>query len=94
MAGSNDWLSGDSMNETRATVQAAGRAERGRRILVRFMRYGSTAQPASLVRGSSRRIMTMRFRPADIRVISRRFSRISCFLRCGSISFIPLSRPG
>ncbi len=30
---------------------------------------------------------------ADIRVISRRFSRIACFLLCGSRSFI-LSRPG
>jgi hypothetical protein len=59
------------MNHTQATAQAAGRAERGRRTLVRFMRYG-TAQPASLVRGSSRRIMTMRFRPANIRVINRR----------------------
>ncbi len=29
-------------------------------------------QPARLVRGSSRRIMTMRFRPANIRVINRR----------------------
>ena len=29
-------------------------------------------QPANSVRGSSRRIMTMRFRPANIRVINRR----------------------
>jgi hypothetical protein len=29
-------------------------------------------QPARLVRGSSRRIMSMRFRPANIRVINRR----------------------
>ena len=34
---------------------------------VRFL-----TQPAFSVRGSSRRIMTMRFRPADIRVINRR----------------------
>ena len=38
----------------------------------RFMRYGFRTQPAHLVRGSSRRIMTMRFRPANIRVINRR----------------------
>jgi hypothetical protein len=36
------------------------------------MRYGFPTQPARLVRGSSRRIMTMRFRPANIRVINRR----------------------
>ena len=36
------------------------------------MRYGLRPQPARLVRGSSRRIMTMRFRPANIRVINRR----------------------
>jgi hypothetical protein len=38
----------------------------------RSMRYGPRPQPALLVRGSSRRIMTMRFRPANIRVINRR----------------------
>ena len=38
------------------------------------MRYGLQTQPARLVRGSSRRIMTMRFRPANIRVINRRAS--------------------
>jgi hypothetical protein len=43
-----------------------------RRILLSFVRYGFTTQPAFSVRGSSRRIMTMRFRPADIRVINRR----------------------
>ena len=36
------------------------------------MRYGFRTQPARLVRGSSRRIMTMLFRPANIRVINRR----------------------
>ena len=36
------------------------------------MRHGFRTQPARLVRGSSRRIMTMRFRPANIRVINRR----------------------
>jgi hypothetical protein len=44
-----------------------------RRILVRSMRYGLRVQPALLVRGSSRRIMTLRFRPAYIRVINRRY---------------------
>jgi len=38
------------------------------------MRNRLRPQPARLVRGSSRRIMTMRFRPANIRVINRRAS--------------------
>ena len=38
------------------------------------MRNGLRPQPARLVRGSSRRIMSMRFRPANIRVINRRAS--------------------
>jgi hypothetical protein len=52
-------------------AQVRGREDTERRILLFFVRYGFT-QPASSVRGSSRRIMTMRFRPADIRVINRR----------------------
>ncbi len=36
------------------------------------MRYGLRIQPAPLVRGSSRRIMSLRFRPAHISVINRR----------------------
>jgi hypothetical protein len=36
------------------------------------MRNGFQTQPARSVRGSSRRIMTMRYRPANIRVINRR----------------------
>ena len=40
----------------------------------RTMRYGLRTQPAPLVRGSSRRIMSMRFRPANISVINRRAS--------------------
>jgi hypothetical protein len=41
---------------------------------LRSMRYGLRPQPARLVRGSSRRIMSMRFRSANIRVINRRAS--------------------
>jgi hypothetical protein len=40
----------------------------------RSMRNGLRSQPALSVRGSSRRIMSMRFRPANIRVINRRAS--------------------
>jgi hypothetical protein len=36
------------------------------------MRHGLRPPPARSVRGSSRRIMTLRFRPANIRVINRR----------------------
>ena len=45
-----------------------------RRTLLCSMRNGLRPQPARLVRGSSRRIMSMRFRPANIRVINRRAS--------------------
>jgi hypothetical protein len=38
------------------------------------MRNDLRIQPAPLVRGSSRRIMSMRFRPANISVINRRAS--------------------
>jgi hypothetical protein len=53
-----------------------------RRILLRSMRYSRKAQSALLVRGSSRRIMTLRFRPAYIRVINRRLSVHRCHLLC------------
>ena len=41
---------------------------------MRSMRNGFRTQPAPLVRGSSRRIMSLRFRPAYISVINRRAS--------------------
>src|SRR5262249_24646771 len=47
-----------------------------RKPFERFMRQALGAQPAFLVRGSSRRIMSMRFRPANIRVINRRVERL------------------
>jgi hypothetical protein len=48
-----------------------------RRILLSSMRYDLRVQSAPLVRGSSRRIMTLRFRPAYIRLINRRDSSTS-----------------
>ena len=42
----------------------------------------SCTKPAPLVRGSSRRITIMRFRPANIRVINRRYSFLDRDLRC------------
>jgi hypothetical protein len=47
----------------------------------RLIYAASRARPAPLVRGSSRRITIMRFRPANIRVINRRASRLG-HLRC------------
>jgi len=65
-----------------AAVQVTERGRTERRILQRSMWYGLTAQPASLVRGSSRRITIVRFQPADIRVINRRIRLSSCRLLC------------
>jgi hypothetical protein len=58
-----------------------------RRALESFMRLALRAQSAFLVRGSSRRIMSMRFRPANIRVINRRADRLGRHSRC-----FPLAR--
>ena len=43
---------------------------------------GLRTEPALLVRGSSRRITIMRFRPANIRVINRRENHLDHDLRC------------
>ena len=43
---------------------------------------GLRTEPTSLVRGSSRRITIMRFRPANIRVINRRENHLDHDLRC------------
>jgi len=67
------WKGNSASNRTRA---------HGKENPLTFMRYGSIAQPASLVRGSSRRITIVRFRPADIRVINRRICLSSCCLLC------------
>src|SRR3954470_22217313 len=55
-----------------AAAPVAGEGLTARRTLLTFMRYGLAPELASLVRGSSRRITIVRFRPADIRVINRR----------------------
>jgi hypothetical protein len=63
----------------RPAAQVTEREDTERRILPSFVRYGVPTQPASSVRGSSRRIMTMRFPSADIRVINRRkLPLVSC----------------
>jgi hypothetical protein len=43
---------------------------------------GLRAESALIVRGSSRRITIMRFRPANIRVINRRENYLDHNLRC------------
>ena len=55
-------------------MAAEGRTER--RILDTRYAVGLRAEPALLVRGSSRRITIVRCRPANIRVINRRDSRL------------------
>jgi hypothetical protein len=52
------------------TVEGPRKGEPSRRIV----RHGLRTQPATSVRGSSRRIMSMRSRPAHISVINRRVS--------------------
>src|ERR1700739_314751 len=71
----------------RKAALAAVEAFSIRRNLEPFMRRALRAQPAFLVRGSSRRIMSMRFRPANIRVINRRADRLGRHSRC-----FPLAR--
>jgi len=57
-------------------VRVAVEPNTERRVLVSSMRQALWAQPALLVRGSSRRITIMRFRPANIRVLNRRDDRL------------------
>jgi len=52
------------------TVEGPRKGEPSRKTV----RHGLRTQPANSVRGSSRRIMSMRFRPAHISVINRRDS--------------------
>jgi hypothetical protein len=47
-----------------------------------FYTVGLRTEPASIVRGSSRRITIMRFRPANIRVINCRENYLDHDLRC------------
>src|SRR6266702_2376193 len=68
--------------EFRGQSEQRSRRARSRRILDRSMRQAH-AQLALLVRGSSRRITIMRFRPANIRLINR---RQTCPDRCSPCS--------
>ena len=72
MAGSGRQGCGEPMIDFTATATETARGRTERTTLRFFVRYGACNQRASSVRGSSRRITIMRFRPADIRVINRR----------------------
>ena len=60
----------------------SGREAHGKENPRKHYAVGLWTEPALLVRGSSRRITIMRFRPANIRVINRRNSRLDRDLRC------------
>jgi len=60
----------------------SGREAHGKENPRKLYAVGLRTEPASLVRGSSRRITIMRFRPANIRVINRRNSRLDRDFRC------------
>ena len=60
----------------------SGREAHGKENPRKYYAVGFRTEPAMLVRGSSRRITIMRFRPANIRVINRRNSRLDRDLRC------------
>ena len=56
---------------------SSGREAHGKENPRKLYAVGLRTEPAPLVRGSSRRITIMRFRPANIRVINRRNSRLT-----------------
>lgn len=60
----------------------SGRGVHGKENPRKFYAVGLRTEPAFIVRGSSRRITIMRFRPANIRVISRRENYLDHDLRC------------
>src|SRR6516162_9419768 len=66
----------------RTAVQLADEVQTKRIALIPFVRQALRAQPALSVRGSSRRITSMRFRPANTRVINRRDDRFDRHSRC------------
>jgi hypothetical protein len=60
----------------------SGREVHGKENPRKHYAVGLRTKPALLVRGSSRRITIMRFRPANIRVINRRENYLDHDLRC------------
>ena len=60
----------------------SGRGVHGKENPRKLYAIGLRTEPALLVRGSSRRITIMRFRPANIRVINRRENYLDRDLYC------------
>ncbi len=60
----------------------SGRGVHGKENPRKFYAVGLRTEPALIVRGSSRRITIMRFRPANIRVINRRENYLDHDSRC------------
>ena len=60
----------------------SGRGVHGKENPRKFYAVGLRPEPALIVRGSSRRITIMRFRPANIRVINRRENYLDHNPRC------------
>jgi hypothetical protein len=60
----------------------SGRGVHGKENPRRFYAVGLRTEPAPIVRGSSRRITIMRFRPANSRVLNRRENYLDRDLRC------------
>ena len=60
----------------------SGREVHGKENPRKYYAVGFRIEPAMLVRGSSRRITIMRFRPANIRAINRRNSRLDRHSGC------------
>jgi len=60
----------------------SGREAHGKENPRKLYAVGLRTEPAPLVRGSSRRITIMRFRPANISVINRRDGRLDRDLHC------------
>ena len=60
----------------------SGRGVHGKENPRKFYAVGLRTEPALIVRGSSRRITIMRFRPANIRVINRRENYLDHDPRC------------
>ena len=72
----------------------SGREAHGKENPRTFYEVGLRTEPAPLVRGSSRRITIMRFRPADIRVINRRICLLSCYLLCRPPAWLRKTQAG
>jgi hypothetical protein len=74
------------MNSANQFEDSASRSGASTKENPRTLYATGSAGLATLVRGSSRRIMTMRFRPANIRLINRRSNLPRLLLALSSIN--------